>query len=455
VDSIRLFIDFGSTYTKVVAIDLGEEEIISTVRVPSTVDTDITLALDEALKQIADSTGIGDLEKKEALACSSAAGGLRMVCSGFVPDYTSKAANHAALGAGAKVTACYSYKLTEQEIREIEAAAPDIVLISGGTDGGDEQVIIHNARMFSKTSGSISNVIIAGNKTTYDEIRSIFKDNGKNVIYTSNVMPEIGVLDVTPCNREIRNLFMKNIIEAKGIARAKSIIKDVIMPTPSAVLEAAKLVAEGCEGVSGMGELIVIDPGGATTDVHSIAKGQPSRGDTVVVGLPEPYLKRTVEGDLGIKHNIDTLVQLLEGREVPTDFTDIVKGFHDGKLPDTEEEFACHRLLAGVMVEVAMTRHAGKIEIINTPTGEKVIQHGKDLTGIATVIGTGGPIIFSDNPREILKGVLFRKEDVFSLKPKKPKFYLDEDYIFFAVGLLSQVEPEKALNIAKKYLKRI
>ncbi|UCD09349.1 MAG: glutamate mutase L, partial [Dehalococcoidales bacterium] len=115
MDSIRLFVDFGSTYTKVVAINLDMEEIVSLVRTPSTVDTDITLALDQALKQIAETTGISDLEKKEALACSSAAGGLRMVCAGFVPDYTSKAANHAALGAGAKVTKCYSYKLTKQE----------------------------------------------------------------------------------------------------------------------------------------------------------------------------------------------------------------------------------------------------------------------------------------------------------------------------------------------------
>jgi uncharacterized protein (TIGR01319 family) len=455
VDSIRLFVDFGSTYTKVVAINLDKEEIVSLVRMPSTVETDITLALDEALKQIAETTGIGDIEKKEALACSSAAGGLRVICAGFVPDYTSKAANHAALGAGAKVTKCYSYKLTEQEIKEIEAAAPDILLISGGTNGGDEEVIIHNARMFSRSSKAITNIIVAGNKTTYDEIRSVFADNGKNVIFTSNVMPEIGVLDVAPCNREIRELFMKNIIEAKGIARAKSIIKDVIMPTPSAVLEAAKLIAEGCNGISGMGELIVIDPGGATTDVHSIAKGLPNQGNTVVVGLPEPYQKRTVEGDLGIKHNLDTLLELLEGEKVPTGFNTIIESFSNGKLPETEEEFACHRILAAVMVRVAMDRHAGKIEVINTPSGEKLIQHGKDLTEISTVIGTGGPIIFSGKPREILEGVLFREEEGFSLKPKKPDFYLDENYILFAIGLLSQVEPEKALNIAKKYLKQI
>jgi uncharacterized protein (TIGR01319 family) len=455
MDDIRLLIDFGSTFTKVVAVDLTKEEVVATARVPSTVDTDITIGLEEALRKITEKASISNLEKREALACSSAAGGLRMVCSGFVPELTSKAANLAALGAGAKVIGCYSYKLTRQEVQEIEAIAPDILLLSGGTDGGDEQVIIHNARMISRTGGAITNIVIAGNKTTHDELRAIFKNNNKNVLYTKNVMPEIGVLDVAPCNREIRELFMKRIIEAKGIARAKAIIKDVIMPTPSAVLEAARLIAGGCGDDTGFGELIVIDPGGATTDVHSIAKGNPSRGDIIMVGLPEPYEKRTVEGDLGLKYNLDRLMELLKDKEKPPNFNNVVKGFHEGKLPESEEEFVCHRLLSCLMVEVAMDRHAGKIEIIYSPTGEKLIQHGKDLTGVKSVIGTGGPIIFSRNPRWILEGVLFQEQNPFILKPKNPKFYLDEQYILYAVGLLSQVEPKKALNLAKKYLKQI
>ncbi len=456
MDNIRLLIDFGSTYTKVVAVDLDREDVLSAVKVPSTVDTDVTLGLQEALKQISAMTAITDLEKKEALACSSAAGGLRMVCVGFVPDLTSKAANHAALGAGAKVVGCFSYKLTRHEIAEIERLSPDIILLCGGTDGGDEQVIVHNAGLLAACGPAIGNIIVAGNKATYDTIEDTFKGTDKQVIFTRNVMPEIGVLDVEPCNREIREIFLKNIIKAKGIAKVQAIIHDVVMPTPSAVLEAVKLMANGCKDEPGLGELIVIDPGGATTDVHSIARGNPATGSVTLVNtLPEPYVKRTVEGNLGLKHNIDTLRKFCEGRENPLDFDKIIEQFCRGKLPEDGNEIASHILLSRVAVEVAMDQHVGRLEIVYGPSGEMMIQHGKDFTGVKTVIGTGGPIIFSHSPRQVLEGALYQKENPLVLKPKEPRFLIDELYILYAVGLLGQVEPAKALRIIKKHLKEI
>ena len=456
MDDIKLLIDFGSTFTKVVAIDLHKTEIVATARVPSTVDTDITIGLEEALKEIAGKTKISNLEKKAATACSSAAGGLRMVCVGFVPELTSKAANHAALGAGAKVIGCYSFKLTQQEIGEIETIAPDILLLSGGTDGGDEAVIIHNAGMLAKANGNINNIIVAGNKSAYDEIKAVFKNGGKRVLFTKNVMPEIGVLDTGPCNKEIREIFIKNIIKAKGISRAQSIVGEVIMPTPSAVLEAAKLLAAGFEDESGFGELMVVDPGGATTDVHSIAEGNPTAANVAMVNtLPEPYVKRTVEGNLGLKYNIDSLSEFTRGRKLPPDFDAICHGFREGRLPQSPVEIACHTLLSSVAVVVAVNQHVGRIEKIYGPTGEILLQHGKDLTHVKTVIGTGGPIIFSANSRQILEGVLYQPENPFVLKPKNPRLFIDEQYILYAVGLLSQVDPKKALLLAKKYLKPI
>ncbi|MGD0779519.1 MAG: methylaspartate mutase accessory protein GlmL [Dehalococcoidales bacterium] len=456
MDDIRLLIDFGSTFTKVVAVDLDKIEVMAAARLPSTVETDIIIGLEAALKEIATKTGIVHPEKLKALACSSAAGGLRMVCIGFVPELTSQAAKHAALGAGAKVVGLYSYKLTTREIAEIEKISPDILLLSGGTDGGDEAVIIHNANMLAKTDRKIDNIIVAGNKTTYDEVQAIFKNSGKRIIFTKNVMPEIGVLDTAPCNKEIRDIFLNNIIKAKGISKAQSIVGKVIMPTPSAVLEAAKLLAEGYEGEEGYGELMVIDPGGATTDVHSIAQGIPTvSGIAMVNTLPEPYVKRTVEGNLGLKYNIDSLSEFTRGRKLPPHFAEICRSFHEGQLPQSLEEIECHRLLSRVAVEVAVTQHVGRLEKIYGPTGEMLLQHGKDLTGVKSIIGTGGPIIFSASPREIMEGALYQKENPLVLKPKNPTLYLDEQYILYAIGLLSQAEPEKALLLAKKYLKQI
>jgi len=455
MNTVQLLIDFGSTYTKVVAIDLEKEEVAATVKTPSTVETDVMIGLEEALKQVSSFVPVGEAEKKKALACSSAAGGLRMVCVGFVPDLTMKAANHAALGAGAKVVGCYSFKLTSQETGEIQKIAPDILLLSGGTDGGDEKVIVHNAGMLSRTDRALKNIIVAGNKSTYDEIKNIFGDDRKNVIFTKNVMPEIGTLDTEPCNKEIRDIFLKNITRAKGIARVQSIIGDVIMPTPSAVLEAVKLLAEGSGSEAGLGELVVIDPGGATTDVHSVAKGNPSSGAAMYNNLPEPYIKRTVEGNLGLKHNLDTLRKFCEGKETSVDFFQITEDFCRGKLPEKESEIACHTALSKTAVQVAMDQHAGRIEVLYTPTGEMMVQHGKDLTTIKTIIGTGGPIIFARHPRQVLEGALFQPQNPRILKPRAPRIYLDELYLLFAAGLLAQVAPAKALRIIKKHLKEI
>lgn len=453
-DKIRVLIDFGSTYTKVVAIDLVKEEIIGQTRVPSTVSTDITIGLKEALAIISKQTGVTDLPSKKALACSSAAGGLRMVCVGFVPEYTSEAANLAALGAGAKVVGKFSYELDVTELAEIEKLSPDILLLTGGTNGGNTKVILHNAKMLAKTGDSIKNIIVAGNKAAYEDIKEIFKSR-KRVIYTKNVMPEIGTLDLAPCNTEIRELFMSRIIEAKGIAKAREIIQDVIMPTPLAVLEAAKIISGGYGETAGFGELVVVDTGGATTNVHSIAGGAPQRGDILMLGLPEPYEKRTVEGDLGLKYNLETLVEMLKGKQLSPRFPQIIQKFKDGNLPDTEEEFEYHRLLSHMVVETAVNRHVGKIEETYGPTGRLFIQRGKDLTGIGCVIGTGGALVFAENPMEILKEALYKEANPSILKPKNPQFYLDKNYLLYAVGLLSQSEPEKAVRFARKYLKSL
>ncbi len=471
----RLLIDFGSTFTKVVYIDLNKNEIIAKANHPSTVDTDVTEGLRYCLRDISRDSGIKNLEESAALACSSAAGGLRIACIGFVPDYSSEAANLAALGAGAKVVGCFSYEITAKELKEIENLSPDIILLTGGTDGGDKKVIIHNAGILATKKWPDTHIIVAGNKSARDEIASVLKGR-HNIFYAENVMPEVGRLDVDSCNKIIRELFITRIIKAKGIAKAKSIIKNVLMPTPSAVLEAARLLSEGyrsakkdpdskssAKGIStqgylfpGLGELMVIDIGGATTDIHSVAEGRPGSGAVTRVGLPEPYVKRTVEGDLGLRYNIDKLVEIAKERGFSTDFEQTALKFcTQGYLPDGKDEVDCHNTLTRLAAEIAVNRHAGKIEIKYGPSGELVFQHGKDLTNVNCIIGTGGAIIYSKDPKGIMETVRFNEKEPNILKPKSPQFFLDTEYIMYAGGLLSTINPEKAFLFLRKHIKKL
>jgi uncharacterized protein (TIGR01319 family) len=350
--------------------------------------------------------------------------------------------------------------MTQKELEEIENLSPDIILLTGGTDGGDKKVIIHNAKTLAKKEWPETSIIVAGNKSAHDEIASAFKGR-ERIFYAGNVMPEVGKLEVNSCNRIIRELFLTRIIEAKGIAKAKSIITNILMPTPSAVLEAAQLFADGYRSaheetsVPGLGELIVIDVGGATTDIHSVAEGKPGSAATQV-GLPEPYVKRTVEGDLGLRFNIDRLVEIAEERGISKNLEQTALKFCvQGYLPNGKDEVDCHTLLTRLAVETAVNRHAGKIEIKYGPSGEVLFQYGKDLTNVNCVIGTGGPIIHSKNPREILETAGFNEKEPHILKPKSPQFFLDTEYIMYAGGLLSTVDPEKAFLFLKKYVKEL
>lgn len=449
----RLFVDLGSTFTKVVAFDLEAEELLGRVQVPSTVDHDVTVGLEQAFSLLAETVPIGEAERRQTVACSSAAGGLRVVCVGLVPDYTTEAGRRAALGAGAKIVGSYSFELTESELREIQEIGPDIVLLTGGTDGGNKKVITHNAALLARTDASVGNIIVAGNKSAYDDVEALFAGSGKNVIYTGNVMPEIGVLEVEAANDKIRDLFIARITEAKGIGRARSMIADVIMPTPAAVLEAAKLLADGTEGRPGIGELLLVDVGGATTDVYSVATGKPTSGTIRYLGLPEPYAKRTVEGDLGLFHNLDTLRALAGTEELPDGFDEFVSAMsREQSVPAGDEQIACHLLLSKVAVRAAVGRHVGFLKHIATPDGDVAVQRGKDLTQLRWVVGAGGPVSFSADPVAVLQGAVFDPAFPLLLKPKAPEFLLDREYVLFALGLLAQSEPAKALRLIEKYV---
>ena len=183
-----LLIDFGSTYTKLTAVDVESETVLGTASAYTTVQTDINDGLTEGLKKLEAITG--KISYSETYACSSAAGGLRMITSGLVPELTGEAAKLASLGAGAKVIGIYAFQLTEDDIEEIRDQKPDIFLLVGGTDGGNTECILHNAKMLATLEPRFP-IVIAGNRTAARQCQRILE--GHEVYVCPNVMPKFGV----------------------------------------------------------------------------------------------------------------------------------------------------------------------------------------------------------------------------------------------------------------------
>jgi len=430
-----LLIDFGSTYTKVTIVDLESEEIVGTARAGTTIETNIMDGLKAALAQIPEPVGGWKFVRK--LACSSAAGGLKMIASGLVKELTAEAARRAALGAGARVLEVFSYELTEQDLARIILLKPDILLLAGGTNGGNREVILKNAEMLSKLPIGLP-VVIAGNKVVAVQAADLLKKRHNPVVVADNVMPELGVLSVESARLAIREIFLNHIIHAKGLDKAEEYLERIMMPTPSAVLSAAELLAQGQDSERGMGELML-------------------------KGLPEPYAKRTVEGDLGMRYSSEALVETAGKR-----LRDYLGWTEDQvnsqlslykedpwRIPQTAEEAKFDVAMGRMAVELAVDRHVGSIEVVYTPFGASYIQNGKDLTPLAVVIGTGGVLLHHPDPLEILRGAVFNPAEPTILKPQNAVFYLDKEYILAAMGLLREVSPQAALRIMEKYIVKL
>ena len=452
-----LLIDFGSTMTKVTAVDVDTEEILGTSQSYTTIETDIINGLNNAVAILKEK--IGDVTFVEQYACSSAAGGLRMVAIGLVPELTAKAARQASLGAGAKVIKTYSYELTESDLAEIDKINPDICLLTGGTDGGNKENIVFNANMLARSQGKFP-IIIAGNRNCADTCQEILKD--KQTYVCENVMPRLDIPNVGPVQAKIREIFLEQIVKAKGLSNAEALVGDILMPTPSAMLTSMKLLAKGTKTEEGIGDLVGVDLGGATTDIYSMSFGLPTMGMTALKGLREEYAKRTVEGDIGMRYSIHGIVDAagiarvseLSGIDEDrcAELVDYLSVHTDVVPGDDEELERLDFALASLAIETAVTRHAGRLEQFYSPMGISYMQTGKDLTAVKNVIVTGGALIHTKRTGAIAAHAQFSPMDAMSLKPKEAEVWVDRKYILAAMGLLSTVYPDTALRIMKREL---
>lgn len=472
-----LLVDFGSTFTKVTAVDLARAEVIGRSQSPSTVGSDVRYGLLKALDGLAGQTNLFGsmpvalemLQEYFVRASSSAAGGLRMVVIGLVPGLTVQAANQAALGAGAKLVGSFSFKLHEKEIAEIQQLAPDMILLTGGTNGGDRATILHNAAQLAAASLSVP-IIAAGNAVVAQEVEDILRKLGKDVRLAENVMPKSGELSVESAREQIRRVFMEHITEAKGLDKVREWLP-VVLPTPMAVLEGVRIGAEGSGALPGWGDMLVVDVGGATTDVHSIGYGKPAGENIIGQGLDEAYAKRTVEGDLGIRFNAGTILQrvgleafaetfhhafpqfVVAPNEIHSYIEQISRDTE--RVPDAPWHSAVDASLARCAVELAVERHVGRRECYFAREGTTWLHYGKDLRDVHTLIGTGGVFLYNPYAAFILDHAPAETELREVLRPRQPRCFTDASYLLYAVGLLAEQYPEVALKIFAAHMQPV
>ncbi len=477
MSSLALLIDFGSTFTKLAAVELDRVRLIGRSQAPSTVGTDVREGLLQALALLHERHRVFDrpprdlsvLDGKIVLASSSAAGGLRIAVVGNVPGLTVEAANQAALGAGAKIVGSTAFKLSPERIRDIEQLRPDMILLTGGVDGGDEATILHNARILAASPLAVP-IVAAGNRGAAQAVAEVLRQGGKEVKLVDNVMPKTGALSVESAREEIRRLFMERITHAKGLDEVKEFVS-IVLPTPMAVLEGVRLGADGTEEEKGWGDLLVVDVGGATTDVHSIGFGHPAGESVIARGLAEAYAKRTVEGDLGIRFNAATILHRLGLERLADDLrrdfpalatsAEALRGYIEeisrdtGTVPRADWHMAADAVLARAAVELAVARHVGRRERIVAREGEAWVHSGKDMRDTRTLIGTGGVFMHNSHASYILSQRESADERVQVLRPRNPRLFLDSSYLLYAVGLLSRDHPRAALKLFREHLRPI
>lgn len=451
-----LLVDFGSTYTKFTAINVTTIQVVAHLSLPTSHEQGIMTCYQTGETSLLHQLGLPMFD--DVFICSSAWGGFRMIAIGLTESLTAEAAKRAALGAGTRVVKTYHYRLTKEQVEEMNQLNADIILLSGGTNGGNQQIICHNAKMLHRYLSS-GTILVAGNEAAISEIRSLLTNTHLTIYYTKNVMPKVNVLQAEPVRKIAREIFLKKIIHTNGIdlVAKKSLLP--IIPTPTSVLLAIQLLADGLPTIEGIGHTLVVDVGGATTDVFSVGNPAITDDQTFFEGLEEPYSKRTVEGDLGMRYSSESLIEAVGFEDFQRLFCGDKQALYRSiqkrivqptYLPDTKQEQQLDVLLASNAVALSVNRHVGTLRASQTPNRTIFYQNGKDLRNFPNVIGTGGVLVHHPQPKQILKHACI--SDRIHLKPISPKFFIDTHYLFSALGLLSQKYPKEALLLLKKMI---
>ncbi|WP_200814709.1 glutamate mutase L [Blastococcus haudaquaticus] len=298
-------VDIGSTFTKAALVDPATGRLLATAQSPTTLDDVVTGVL-------AATAGFPDAP---VVACSSAGGGLRLAVVGYEQLISAEAGHRAALSAGARVVHVTAGVLDAERLAALRAAAPDVVLLVGGTDGGEASVLRANAAVLAGADWSVP-VVLAGNAAVRDEVAAVLRGGGLPVHEAGNVLPDIGRLSPESARAAIRAVFLEHVIGGDRLSTDPRLRSWVRAVTPDAALEGVTVLARVLAPAEV--SVVALDVGGATTDVYCVPDPDAEQATLGREAVGIPARRRTVEGDLGVSWSVDALREAAAAEGLPT-----------------------------------------------------------------------------------------------------------------------------------------
>ena len=475
-DDINVIIatDCGSTTTKAILIEKKGSEYRLVVRgeAPTTVEApfeDVTRGVLNAIREVEELSGrkilegekiIKTVKKKNGtdvyVSTSSAGGGLQMMVAGVVSTMTAESAARAALGAGAivmDVIASNDGRLPHQKIERIRTLRPDMILLSGGIDGGTISHVVELGEMIGAADpkprfgvGYNLPVIYAGNKEAREYIKKILKDKTALVV-VDNIRPVLEKENLGPARHAIHELFMEHVMaHAPGYKKLIDWTDVDIMPTPGAV----GLLIEKI-GKSEKIDVLGVDIGGATTDVFSVFSGIFNR--TVSANLGMSYSISNVLVETGIDNILKWVPIHIEEGEVKNRIRN--KMIRPTTIPHTIDDLKVEQAIAREALRLALEQHK------NMAVGLKGVQQQRTISdafsqstsgqtlvnmmSLNLIVGSGG--VLSHAPRRSQSALMMI--DAF-LPEGITRLAVDSIFMMPHLGVLSTVNEKAAMEVFEK-----
>ena len=466
--------DCGSTTTKAILIEKKGEEYRLVVRgeAPTTVEApfeDVTKGVLNSVREVEELSGIKVLDGENIIkgvkdkegvdfyvSTSSAGGGLQMMVAGVVLTMTAESAARAALGAGAivmDVIASNDGRLPHQKIERIRNLRPDMILLSGGIDGGTISHVVELAELIKAADprprfgiGYKLPVIYAGNKDARDIIINTLKEKTELVI-VENLRPILERENLNPARNKIHDQFMEHVMaHAPGYKDLMTMTDVPIMPTPGAVGLLVETVAKK-EKIAAIG----VDIGGATTDVFSVFQGVFNR--TVSANLGMSYSISNVLAETGIENIMRWLPEDIEEKTLRNRIRN--KMIRPTTIPSALEDLKLEQAIAREALRLAFEQHKNMAvglkgvqqertisdAFSQSMTGESLI----DLMSLNLIIGSGGAL--SHSPRRHQAALM--TIDAF-LPEGITRLAVDSIFMMPHLGVLSTVHEKSATEVFNK-----